>query len=257
MLNHIWTLLVNESTTASVRGRLGELPQTAGYNKVVLPAGLNSVRRALYGANPDIEMLHYRTNQFIKCVLSSNLQAYAYTFDARNTYNETISDFFGTAAYRPTPQQISGSSALTMNIHGTPTAPDASGIIRHSYSLTTIGGDVHLTGLNGTTDLITGLTANEQKALGKSGYTFSLSDPAQPQTWLIEFLNKPTAALGTLIANVEVCGETSINELFGITTTEPYSTFRNIFFDSPDLPLRCAAVVLALAYQTESRRVTA
>lgn len=255
MLNHIWTLLVNENTSASTRGRLGELPQTPGYSKVALPAGLNSIRRVLYGTNPDIEMLHYRTHQFIKCILSGDLAPHAHTFDPRNTYAEPVSAFFGTDVYAPTPQRISGSSTLTMNIHGSPTAPDASGVIRHSYSLTTSGGDIHLTGLGGMKETITGLAANEQKLLGKSGYSFSLSAPSQPQTWLIEFLNKPVASLGTLMANVGVSGEPTIHELFGIIDVEPYSSFKRVFFDAQDLPLKCAAVALALAYQTESRRV--
>ena len=256
MLNHVWTLLLNETTTASLRGRLGELPQPPNYKKVILSAGLNSIRRALYGANPDIEMLHYRTHQFIKCILNSLLEPYAYTFDPRNTYAEPIISFLNTTIYTPVPQKIVGDMNLTMNIHGSPTAPDATGVIRHSYSLTTSSGNLHLTGLGGMTEIITGLSANEQKPLGKSGYYFSLSNPSEPQTWLVEFLNKPTASLGTLIANVEVSGEPAINELFGIENVEPYVTFRNIFFNSQDLPLRCAAVSLALAYQTENRRVT-
>jgi hypothetical protein len=56
------------------------------------------------------------------------------------------------------------------------------------------------------------------------------------------------------MANVAVVGEPALHELFGITEEEPYTTFRNVFFNSQDLPLKCAAVALALAYQTEKRR---
>jgi hypothetical protein len=255
MLNHIWTLLLNEDVTASIRGRLGELPQTPGYKKVVLSSGLNSIRRCLYGTNPDIEMLHYRTRQFIKCLLSGRLEPYAYAFDSRHTYNEESTDFFSSSIYRPVPKLISGASNLVMNIHASAAPPDSSGIIRHSYSLTTSGSILYVTGLAGFSQTITSLAANEQRELGKSGYYFSLSDPTQPQIWLVEFINKPVASLGTLMANVAVSGEPAINELFGITDTEPYITFKKIFFESQDLPLKCAAVALALAYQTENKRV--
>ena len=232
MLNHIWTLLVNQPVTAPVNGRLGELPRAVNYKQVLLPAGINSIRRLLFGTTPDAEMLHFRSQQLLTCVLNSTLAPYAFEFDTRHTYNETITDFLSLELYRPAPQLINGTSTLGMNIHGSPTT-------------------------NNTTQVFTGLAANEQAPLGISGYSFSLTAPTTAQTWLIEFLNQPTTSLGTIMANIAVVGEPALNELFGITADEPYATFRNIFFDAQDLTLKCAAVTLALAYQTEKRRTTA
>jgi len=254
MLNHIWTLLINENVTSSVRGRLGELPQTPGYKKVSLTSGLNSIKRCLYGSRPDLEMLNYRTHQFIKCLLNSSLSSYAYTFDSRNTYDESITDFLGKEVYLPKPKLISGSTSLSLNIHGLPVPPDSNGIIRHSYSLITSGNDLILTNLLGISTTITGIAANEQKKLGDSGYLFSLSNPNQTQSWLIEFLNKPTFSLKTLINDISSVGEPALNELFGIAVIEPYITFKNVFFNAQDLPLKCSAVCLALAYRTEEIR---
>jgi hypothetical protein len=256
MLNHIWTLLVNQSTTAPIRGRLGELPQSVNYKQVPLPSTLGSIRRLLFGAEPDIEMLYYRSQQLLTCVLSSTLAPYAFEFDSRHTYDENIIDFLGLELYRPVPQLISGATTLGMNIHGSPAAPDAKGIIRYSFTLMTNGPVVNLTAANSTTQVFTGLASNEEAPLGISGYSFSLTNPSVAQMWLIEFLNQPTASLGTIIANIAVVGEPALNELFGITADEPYATFRNIFFDAQDLTLKCAAVTLALAYQTEKRRAT-
>ena len=256
MLNHIWTLLLNDSVSAPVTGRIGELPRDLNYKKVTLPSGLMSVRNSLYGATPDKEMLNYRSKQLLTCVLNSALAAYAFEFDARNTYNENTVDFLNATAYKPEPKLINGVSTLNMNISGSAVAPDASGIMRHSYTVVASDGVLNLTGLQGLTTTTTGAIANQSYALGISGYSFSLTDPTITQTWLIEFLNKPVVALGTLIANISRVGEPALNELFGITTDEPYNTFKNVFFNSSDLPLQCAAVTLALAYQTEKRRMT-
>jgi hypothetical protein len=257
MLNHVWTLLVNQPVTAPVNGRLGELPQSVNYKEVSLPTGINSIRRLLFGSAPDTEMLHYRSQQLLTCVLNSTLAPYAFEFDPRHTYEESVTDFLSLDLYRPIPQLVNGTSTLGMNIHGSPTAPDAKGMIRHSFTLVTDGPVVNLTAFNNTSQVFTGLAANEQASLGISGYSFSLTAPTTPQVWLIEFLNRPTASLGTIMANIAVVGEPALNELFGITADEPYATFRNIFFDAQDLTLKCAAVTLALAYQTEKRRATA
>lgn len=256
MLNHLWTLLLNQTVTSPIRGRPGELPQSLGYQQVILPSGISSIRRTLFGAEPDIEMLNYRCRQLLTCVLNSVLEPYAFTFDPRNTYDTQTLEFLGPETYIPVPQRVYGDSALLMNIFGTPTAPDARGRIKHSFTLTAAGTTIDLTGVNALPVTILNLAANERAALGISGYSFSLSNPTASQLWLIEFLNRPTASLGTLMANVAVAGEPALHELFGITKEEPYATFRNIFFDSQDLPLKCAAVALALAYQTEKRRVT-
>lgn len=256
MLNHIWTLLVNQPVTAPVNGRLGELPRAVNYKEVVLPAGISSIRRLLFGTTPDTEMLHFRSQQLLTCVLNSPLASYAFEFDPRHTYDETVTDFLSLELYRPAPRLINGVPTLGMNIHGGPTAPDAKGIIRYSFTLVTDGSVVNLTASNSTTQVFTGLATNEQAPLGISGYSFSLTAPTAAQVWLIEFLNQPTASLGTIMANIAVVGEPALNELFGITADEPYATFRNIFFDARDLTLKCAAVTLALAYQTEKRRTT-
>lgn len=253
MLNHIWTLLINKSVTGSVTGRIGDMPRSVEYREVVLSAGLNSIRRVLFGTNPDFEFLNYRTKQLVTCIIRSALESYAYTFDKRHTYDEAVLDFLPQQNYTPTANLITGSS-LNLNTHGQPISPDLNGIMRHSYTLSSDGVNLYLTGLNGFSELITGLVANEQKPLGISGYLFSLSNPNAVQTWIIEFMNKPTASLGTLIANMERVGEPALLELFNPTNEQPYLTFKNIFFNSSDLPLRCAAVALALAYQTEKRR---
>lgn len=253
MLNHIWTLLLNKSVTSSVTGRIGDMPRSIEYKEVVLSAGLNSIRRILFGTNPDVEFLNYRTKQLITCVINGALEPYAYTFDSRHTYDEAVLDFLPQQNYIPAAKLITGSS-LNLNTHGQPISPDLNGIMRHSYTLSSDGINLYLTGLNGLSDLIIGLAANEQKPLGISGYSFSLSNPNAVQTWIIEFMNKPTVSLGTLMANIEKIGEPALLELFNATNEEPYLTFKNIFFNSSDLPLRCAAVALALAYQTEKRR---
>jgi hypothetical protein len=254
MLNHLWTLLLNQTVTSPIRGRQGELPQSLGYQQVTLPSGISSIRRVLFGADPDIEMLNYRCQQLLTCVLNSVLEPYAFTFDKRNTYDAKSLEFLEPETYIPIPQRINGNSALVMSIFGTPTAPDARGKIKHSFTLTAAGTTIDLTGVNALPVTILNLAANERASLGISGYSFSLSNPTASQLWLIEFLNRPTASLGTLMANVAVVGEPALHELFGITEEEPYTTFRNVFFDSQDLPLKCAAVALALAYQTEKRR---
>jgi len=256
MLNHIWTLLINNTVTSAVTGRLGDLPQTPGYKSVTLPSSLQNIRRLLFGGQPDPETLNYRTRQLLSCVLNSSLAEFATALDPRHTYDASGSDFFNLELYYPRPQQINGSTTAGMNIHGSPEADDANGIMAYSYTITDNGAaDIYLTGSRNESQALPGLAANEQRRLGKSGYYFSLTAPDAAQTWLVEFVNKPKITLGQIIANVSVAGEPTLLALFGITDEQPFQTFRNIFFDVPDLPLKCAAVALALAYRTEQLRV--
>ena len=148
MLNHLWTLLLNQTVTSPIRGRPGELPQSLGYQQVILPSGISSIRRTLFGAEPDIEMLNYRCRQLLTCVLNSVLEPYALTFDPRNTYDTQTLEFLGPETYIPVPQRVYGDSALVMNVFGTPTAPDARGRIKHSFTLTAAGTTIDLTGVN-------------------------------------------------------------------------------------------------------------
>lgn len=72
--------------------------------------------------------------------------------------------------------------------------------------------------------------------------------------WTIETRANPKPALTTVLPTLEMLGEPAFLELFGVAPVEPYTTFKNLWFDHPLPTYRLAGLVLALIYRTEEYR---
>lgn len=70
-------------------------------------------------------------------------------------------------------------------------------------------------------------------------------------SWHITTYARPESAIISCLPQLEFLGEPVFLELFGVRNdVEPYATFKNIWFDSPDPSYRLCAFVLAMIYRT-------
>jgi hypothetical protein len=76
--------------------------------------------------------------------------------------------------------------------------------------------------------------------------------------WLVQMFAKPDSAISTSLPRLEFLGEPFYLELFGVgNSAQPYSTFKNIWFDHPSPAYRLAAITLAIIYRANELRTTA
>lgn len=257
MYNHGRSLLVNRDGSA-VGNTLGDELTLETFKAVNLGAGQLAIRRILFGSDPDPYMLNYRTRQLLSLIHASPLVEHLLALDPRITYRLDTADYFADAVYKPNVVNLIGEAVL--RVQASPAAPDASGRMWFSTRIDVTSSTTLTVRRNwpiGTTthevDFIGGLT--DQYKLGESGYRFRIQGtPDVGDAWLVEVLNRPMEDLGQLVANLERVGEPALIEVFGLSRDEPYATFRNLWQNHTELPLRLGGLVMALIYSTETRR---
>jgi hypothetical protein len=72
--------------------------------------------------------------------------------------------------------------------------------------------------------------------------------------WLVDLAVDPPPAITTILPALELIGEPAALELFGVAAEEPYTTFKNLWFDHPLPAYRLAGFVLAYIYRLNERR---
>lgn len=72
--------------------------------------------------------------------------------------------------------------------------------------------------------------------------------------WFVVVKAVPQPIITTLMPTLELLGEPVFLTLFGIDDTEPYATFKNLWFDHYSPVYRLAGLTLALIYRTEELR---
>lgn len=73
--------------------------------------------------------------------------------------------------------------------------------------------------------------------------------------WLLQLYAKPTSAVAVCLPKLDFLGEPFYLELFGVgNSVEPYTTFKNIWFNHPSPAYRLAAFTLAIIYRTNELR---
>lgn len=72
--------------------------------------------------------------------------------------------------------------------------------------------------------------------------------------WLVDLAVDPPPAITTILPALELIGEPTVLELFGVSAEEPYTTFKNLWFDHPLPAYRLAGFVLAYIYRLNERR---
>lgn len=73
--------------------------------------------------------------------------------------------------------------------------------------------------------------------------------------WRLKVFARPTSAIAVCLPQLEFLGEPFYLALFGVgDSVEPYTTFKNIWFDHPIPAYRLAAFTLAMIYRMEEVR---
>jgi hypothetical protein len=73
--------------------------------------------------------------------------------------------------------------------------------------------------------------------------------------WRLDVYARPDSAVTICLPKLEFLGEPFYLQLFGVgNKTEPYATFKNIWFEHPNPAYRLAAFILAMIYRTEELR---
>ncbi len=255
MLNHARTLLVNVDGTADGTACVaGELIDPA-FRAVEYPSPLLKVRRALFGAAPDMHMLAYRSRQLLAAVHASPLAYHVTAFDPRITYDFTDETAVRPEAFAPV---VSGSGDTTsVLLYDDPDAPDATGRMYHAFLVTAVAGTVTVERTTTPFSILEfSQDANAKIELPGCGVRVRLTAPGD-QAWKVEITARPAKGLPQLAADASALGEPVYNYLFGVVNVEPFVTFRNLWFRNPALPPRLAGLVCAILYRSEQERVAA
>jgi len=67
--------------------------------------------------------------------------------------------------------------------------------------------------------------------------------------WALDVRAQPPAAITTILPILELLGEPSVLALFGAASSEPYTTFKNLWFDHPLPAYKLSGFVLAFIYR--------
>jgi len=260
MFNHGRTLLLNRRTDVAAFPANELVPQA--FTPVSLPSWMQSVRSKLFGASPDDYMMLYRVRQYMTVIHATPLVDWLLELDSRITYEIGNADarLSVNDLYKPQVSQISGTPDDQLTVLDVPAAPDASGRMFHSYTVeilsnTTvevkravppIQSDIY------NYALVSGSTA--KIPLVFSGYTFRMNTQNPGASWLIDIINRPQQDIGAVLASLTRIGEPVLLELFGLEQTEPWMTFRNVWSQNGETPMRLAALLLALIWRIDAVR---
>lgn len=257
MLNHARTLLMNVAGSSTPLTGYGDELVEPDFTPVDYPSYIDAIRAVLFGTSPDRYMLNYRCRQLLAVAHASPLADLLIALDSRVTYDFADTFLVGPAPWQPTVVTQVGTGTLT--VVGNADPPDATGVVHHGYVVKVTG-----TG-SGTIERVTApiqktvfdFTVGARVALPGSGVDFRLSSLTAPQTHRVDVYSRPLKDLSELLSAVSGIGEPSLLALFGTNKDEPYRTLRDLWTRSAELPLRVAALTVAVAYRSEEARLAA
>jgi len=293
MINHARTLLLNIFAQSADKQLAGYEYIPVEYRPFVLPQNLKTLRRILFGSQPDQRFLNLRARELMSYIHQTELAEYVYKLDRRVTYwpERLESEFqFPTGIVitqiRGTPRSIA--------IGGDFIANNGTGRAQRQYTLGFVNADEVPIALEEQNDRYLLIETDDRllKELSSDFQTLSAESlnelrvkekqpvpnvipmvtlpetevrvklaelPTDPDTydgrWYIKLTANPVPAITSLLPTLEILGEPAFLELFGVTDEEPYATFKNVWFDHPLPAYRLAGLVLALIYRTEQARL--
>lgn len=263
MFNHARTLLLNISGSNNPGpSYLGEEMVPSEFVALELPSYVQAVRRQFFGSDPDRAMLNYRIRQMLTLIAPTDLQEYiadldnriTYTLGADNTYtqNET---------WETTVQRYAGvASDEATVVPVNPTRPDFTGKMFYQFNVDILSSSVvqvsrqspPLKSQNLNFALTNGLS--EPLDLFYTGLKLYLNTTNSGAAWQISGFLRPQLDLSEIAESLRSVGDDNLTELFGTKRVEPWNTFRNLWYDHPELPYSLGGLILALIYRTDAVR---
>ena len=86
--------------------------------------------------------------------------------------------------------------------------------------------------------------------LAGTDYSVRVNTSTLDGGWTVRGFLRPTRTLDALEEELRSLGEPDFLQLFGVTSVEPYQTFKNCWNNHPDFAYRLGGLVLATIYRT-------
>jgi len=262
MFNHARTLLMNVSG-ASDPGPdyLGAELVPDAYVAKSLSTPLQNIRRHLFGSDPDKAMLNYRAHQLLSTIEKTSLQEFVTDLDPRITYQfGEDHNLANHETWDPKVLKVVGNPEDILTVSGAAIRPDYVGRLYYQFA-------VSLTGSAIVIDRETPPVKSETTAysltnglsppfdLIYTGYKIYVNTTSGTAAWSISGYLRPQLSFIDLVQALDKAGDPTLTALFGTKSIEPWSTFKNLWYDSPDVIYRLGAITLALIYRTDEAKV--
>lgn len=225
------------------------------YQAIPMPSGLLTVRRALFGSNPDLDGLDLGVWRYMRILHSTEYEDWLTALDPRITYTgkETTLD----VAYGET---VSRDSAAFQFV-GAPGLGRAEGRLRGTWNIEQLALAIYR-----ITDMLTQRSETYSVALS-DGMTEFMVMPGHPtykvriQTalltetqWTAEYLAQPGPEMDPInrAAQAANIGVEAYNELF--PSRDPFKLFKQLWEQHSLFPYKMSGYLLALIYRTEEIR---
>lgn len=264
MINHARTLLLNLSGS-DAHSVVGSEYVPEDFVAKTLSPELASVRRTIFGSDPDQVFMNYRVRQCLVMLHSTELDEYVRQLDNRITYDTTFKhDMVTTTAFRRSIRRVRGAK-FKSHLAGDLEANEAKGRCVYRWRIRVVDADTvnvarraHEVGDEELAVTVSGGLSSPIPLHGSS-LTARLSVPAADDSlaaiidnvYAVEGTVRPTSTLVDVAAQLR----TSLSEpvsraLFGVKPAEPFKTFRNLWYDNPALPYSLGGLLMALIYRT-------
>lgn len=262
MINHARTLLLNVSGRTSQRDAPGEeyIPPT--YSPLVLPSYLETPHKILFGTAPDRYFLNFRARELMAYLHSTELAEYVYALDPRVTYWPERGQRFYDVEKQLRAEQIVGLPAPALTFRGDLFADNTRGraVREFTFRVTAESGTWQALVASADKPTVVQTTAvtftgglSQAIPLADTGISVQTHQPPSATTWNIYTRVKPAPALTTLLPTLEILGEPLFLELLGVGEYEqPYSTFKQLWFDHPNPVYRLGGLALGVIYRTQA-----
>jgi len=261
MFNHARTLLLNVAgSNSSGLAYIGDDLIPLEYASLALNTPLLNIRQHLFGAAPDHAMLNYRAYQLLSMIEKTELQEFVTDLDSRITY-EFGSDnvFVSNETWNPKVYQTGGTLDHILTVSGASTRPDYTGKLYYQFQINLSGTSITVVrqvGPTNTTNITYSLTdgLSPQFDLTYTGYKIFVNTMSNLASWHITGYLRPQISLLSIVESLEKAGDPTLTSLFGTKSIEPWSTFKNLWYDSTDMIYRLGAITLALIYRADELR---
>jgi len=281
MVNHIRTLLLNEDGLKSPGSSFPlEEYVEKDFSSINMPFECEKVAKVLFGNNSDRGYKNWRLYQLSRMAESTDLFPYWFKFDSRAThfdkpdyddsteYNKirVASVSYGTkVTFNYTIEGLSVPKAdlasfndLDLLLLGNLRPDDINGRAISSWSVKLTSGnilelyDTANPNVGSVTTLSYSSALSQRVPLPGTGLDVAIR-PNTSNEWIIDIVAKPTADLGTVLANLDAMSDIDTNFVLSGSYSE-FEVFSNYWKNSSELPERLTAITLGLAYKLEEKR---
>lgn len=261
MINHVRALLANVDRGSSPGWDFpGEELTPAEYVPVQPDSTLQTVRRKLFGSDPDRLFLNFRLAQFMTMLHATELESHVLTFDPRITYGRNAS-LIAESTFADSIAPFPGVAADTLHLLGTPRAPDDGRCI-YEYDISVVSAGVarvqrlRPSPLLELVEFTTAAGLTSIVPLTGSGRSCRLSATTLGSRWTVTLRSRPTRDLGDVLVDLDALSEPVRLRLFDFAEDEPRRTWRKLWETHPELPYRLGGLLLATASYTDALRRT-